>query len=49
MNAILMKKVAVVKNQSAQYAPLNARRKGSLIDVCLMYSDCELDDSLQPL
>ncbi len=49
MNAIFMKKLVVVKNQSAQYAPLNARKKDLSINACLMYSDSEFDGSLQPL
>ena len=49
MNAIFMKKLAVVRNQSVQYALLNARKKDLSINACLMCSDCEFDDSLQPL
>ena len=49
MNAIFMKKLVVVKNQSEQYAPLNARKKDLSINACLMCSDSEFDGSLQPL
>lgn len=50
MNAIFMKKLVIIRNQSAQYAPLNAKKKDLLFDVCSMYSDSEIDGgSQQPL
>jgi len=49
MNAKFMKKLAVARNQSAQYAPLNVRRKDSSIDVCSACSNSDFDDLLLPL